>query len=58
VASKSFNSRQPITSRQRQQTTLPRIERELGKLLTAIKAGGPILAIVDDMKRLEVANLN
>ncbi|MET4043617.1 hypothetical protein ABIC03_005338 [Bradyrhizobium sp. RT6a] len=32
---------------------LPRIERELGKLLTAIKAGGPIEAIVEDMKRLE-----
>ena len=30
-----------------------RIERELSKLLTAIKAGGPIQAIVDDMKRLE-----
>ena len=33
---------------------LPRIERELGKLLAAIKAGGPIEAIVEDMKRLEV----
>ncbi|MFC7399275.1 hypothetical protein ACFQU1_18875 [Chelatococcus sp. GCM10030263] len=32
---------------------LPRIERELGKLLAAIKAGGPIEAIVEDMKRLE-----
>ncbi|RWL89325.1 MAG: recombinase family protein [Mesorhizobium sp.] len=32
---------------------LPRIERELGKLLAAIKAGGPIDAIVEDMKRLE-----
>ncbi|MGB8843560.1 MAG: recombinase family protein [Aliidongia sp.] len=31
----------------------PRIDRELEKLLTAIKAGGPIQAIVDDMKRLE-----
>ena len=36
---------------------LPRIERELGKLLTAIKAGGPIQAIVDDMKRLEARKL-
>ncbi|MGY4447689.1 hypothetical protein ACVWZR_002349 [Bradyrhizobium sp. i1.3.1] len=32
---------------------LPRIERELGELLAAIKAGGPIEAIVEDMKRLE-----
>jgi len=32
---------------------LPRIDRELAKLLTALKAGGPIQAIVDDMKRLE-----
>ena len=32
---------------------LPRIDRELGKLLTAIKAGGLIEAIVEDMKRLE-----
>ncbi|MET4023205.1 hypothetical protein ABIB73_007234 [Bradyrhizobium sp. F1.4.3] len=32
---------------------LPRIERELGKLLAAIKARGPIEAIVEDMKRLE-----
>ena len=32
---------------------LPRIEREVGKLLAAIKAGGPIEAIVEDMKRLE-----
>jgi site-specific DNA recombinase len=32
---------------------LPRIDRELAKLLAAIKAGGPIQAIVDDMKRLE-----
>ncbi|WP_349253147.1 hypothetical protein [Bradyrhizobium sp. CIAT3101] len=32
---------------------LPRIERELGKLVAAIKAGGPIEAIVEDMKRLE-----
>jgi anion-transporting ArsA/GET3 family ATPase len=32
---------------------LLRIERELGKLLAAIKAGGPIEAIVEDMKRLE-----
>lgn len=32
---------------------LPRIERELGKLLVAIKAGGPIEAIVEDLKRLE-----
>ncbi|WP_407189968.1 hypothetical protein [Bradyrhizobium centrosematis] len=31
---------------------LPRIERELGKLVAAIKAGGPIEAIVEDMKRL------
>jgi site-specific DNA recombinase len=31
----------------------PRIDRDLEKLLTAIKAGGPIQAIVDDMKRLE-----
>ena len=30
-----------------------KIERELAKLLTAIKAGGPIEAIVEDMKRLE-----
>ncbi|HWM82040.1 MAG TPA: recombinase family protein [Pseudolabrys sp.] len=30
-----------------------RIERELQKLLTAIKTGGPIEAIVSDMKRLE-----
>lgn len=30
-----------------------RIERELTKLLTAIKAGGPIESIVVDMKRLE-----
>jgi hypothetical protein len=36
---------------------LPRIERELGKLLTAIKAGGPIRAIVDEMKRLEARKL-
>ncbi|NIE81578.1 recombinase family protein [Asaia sp. As-1742] len=32
---------------------LPRIDRELAKLLTALKAGGPIQTIVDDMKRLE-----
>nr|WP_244295001.1 zinc ribbon domain-containing protein [Paracoccus versutus] len=32
---------------------LPRIDRELSKLLAALKAGGPIQAIVDDMKRLE-----
>ncbi|WP_104494269.1 recombinase family protein [Paracoccus denitrificans] len=32
---------------------LPRIDRELSKLLSALKAGGPIQAIVDDMKRLE-----
>lgn len=32
---------------------LPRIARELSKLLSALKAGGPIQAIVDDMKRLE-----
>jgi site-specific DNA recombinase len=32
---------------------LPRIERELGKLLLAIKAGGPIETIVEDMRRLE-----
>ena len=32
---------------------LPRIERELARLLAAIKAGGPIEAIVEDMKRLE-----
>ncbi|MBB2198800.1 recombinase family protein [Gluconacetobacter sp. 1c LMG 22058] len=32
---------------------LPRIDRELAKLLTALKAGGPIQAIVDDMRRLE-----
>ncbi|MCT9000413.1 recombinase family protein [Chelativorans intermedius] len=30
-----------------------KIDRELAKLLTAIKSGGPIEAIVDDMKRLE-----
>jgi site-specific DNA recombinase len=30
-----------------------RIDRELAKLLTAIKAGGPIPAIVAEMKRLE-----
>jgi hypothetical protein len=30
-----------------------RIDRELAKLLTAIKSGGPIEAIVADMKRLE-----
>lgn len=30
-----------------------KIDRELSKLLTAIKSGGPIEAIVDDMKRLE-----
>jgi site-specific DNA recombinase len=35
----------------------PRIERELGKLLSAIKAGGPIQAIVDDVKRLEARKL-
>jgi len=29
----------------------PRIERELGRLLAATKAGGPIEAIVEDMKR-------
>ncbi|MDQ7264204.1 recombinase family protein, partial [Paracoccus sp. PS-1] len=32
---------------------LPRIDRELSKLLAALKAGGPIQAIVDDMKQLE-----
>lgn len=32
---------------------LERIDRDLAKLLTAIKAGGPIEAIVVDMKRLE-----
>ncbi|GAJ30710.1 recombinase family protein [Acidomonas methanolica] len=32
---------------------LPRIDRELAKLLTALKTGGPVQAIVDDMKRLE-----
>ncbi|KXV61715.1 resolvase, partial [Acetobacter senegalensis] len=32
---------------------LPRIDRELAKLLTALKAGGPIQAIVNDMKKLE-----
>ncbi|WP_258552055.1 hypothetical protein [Paracoccus versutus] len=31
----------------------PRIDRELSNLLAALKAGGPIQAIVDDMKRLE-----
>ena len=30
-----------------------KIDRELAKLLTAIKSGGPIEAIVEDMKRLE-----
>lgn len=30
-----------------------KIDRELAKLLTAIKSGGPIEAIVGDMKRLE-----
>jgi hypothetical protein len=30
-----------------------RIDRELAKLLTAIKAGGPIPAIVAEMKRLD-----
>lgn len=30
-----------------------KIDRELAKLLTAIKSGGPIESIVDDMKRLE-----
>lgn len=34
-------------------TESERIERELQKLLTAIKTGGPIEAIVSDMKRLE-----
>jgi DNA invertase Pin-like site-specific DNA recombinase len=32
---------------------LPRIDRELSRLLAALKAGGPIQAIVNDMKRLE-----
>ena len=32
---------------------MARIDRELAKLLTAIKSGGPIEAIVEDMKRLE-----
>ena len=32
---------------------IAKIERELAKLLTALKAGGPLQAIVDDMKRLE-----
>lgn len=32
---------------------IEKIDRELAKLLTAIKSGGPIEAIVEDMKRLE-----
>ncbi len=32
---------------------LERTDRELAKLLSALKAGGPIQAIVDDMKKLE-----
>ncbi|UHD47706.1 recombinase family protein [Aureimonas altamirensis] len=32
---------------------IAKIERELVKLLTALKAGGPLQAIVNDMKRLE-----
>ena len=32
---------------------LPRIDRELGKLLEVLKAGGPIETIVAEMKRLE-----
>lgn len=32
---------------------IEKIDRELAKLLTALKSGGPIEAIVDDMKRLE-----
>lgn len=32
---------------------IPKIDRELTKLLTAIKSGGPIEAIVEDMKQLE-----
>ncbi|MFD2238198.1 recombinase family protein [Aureimonas populi] len=32
---------------------IAKIERELAKLLTALKAGGPLQAIVEDMKRLE-----
>lgn len=35
------------------ESEIERTERELAKLLTAIKAGGPIEAIVEDMKRLE-----
>jgi site-specific DNA recombinase len=45
-----MESRVDISARREE---LPRIDRELAKLLTAIKAGGPIQAIVDDMKRLE-----
>ncbi len=37
---------------------LPCIERELAKLLAAIKAGGPIQAIVDDVKRPEARKAN
>ncbi|WP_114391271.1 recombinase family protein [Notoacmeibacter marinus] len=33
---------------------IEKIDRELAKLLTAIKSGGPIEAIVEDMKSLEV----
>jgi DNA invertase Pin-like site-specific DNA recombinase len=32
---------------------IAKIDRELARLLTAIKAGGPIEAVVEDMKRLE-----
>ncbi|KAB2748804.1 hypothetical protein F9L04_26410, partial [Brucella anthropi] len=32
---------------------IAKIDRELTKLLTAIKSGGPIEAIVEDMKQLE-----
>ena len=30
-----------------------RTDRELGRLLTALKAGGPLQSIIDDMKKLE-----
>lgn len=32
---------------------IAKIDRELARLITAIKAGGPIEAVVEDMKRLE-----
>ena len=35
------------------ESEIVKTDRELSKLLTAIKSGGPIEAIVDDMKRLE-----